>query len=160
MFGGPISLFELVTGVAVFWLVRRFFLGLPPDWEPVGTRKFPILLVVDGATSEERESHPVLLARIRSEVHSGEERRRRDHEAAGAPFMLWRFYCYFLSCNLTAFSAKFAASFLVVAPSPTTPRRPKLAAAARVRSIPAFPPRLFAVGRILDHRNLDQTTPW
>jgi hypothetical protein len=108
MFGGPISLFELVTGVAVFWLVRRFFLGLPPDWEPVGTRKFPILLVVDGATSEERESHPVLLARIRSEVHSGEERRRRDHEAAGAPFMLWRFYCYFLSCNLTAFSAKFA----------------------------------------------------
>ena len=34
------SLFGLLTGVAVFWLVLRFFLGLPPDWEPLGTRKF------------------------------------------------------------------------------------------------------------------------
>jgi len=34
----------LGIGVAVFWLVRRFFFGLPPDWDPVGTLKLPILL--------------------------------------------------------------------------------------------------------------------
>ena len=40
MLGGPMSVLGLETGVAVFWLVRRFFLGLPPDWEPLGTLKF------------------------------------------------------------------------------------------------------------------------
>jgi hypothetical protein len=40
--GGPMS--GLGIGVAVFWLVRRFFFGLPPDWDPVGTLKLPILL--------------------------------------------------------------------------------------------------------------------
>ena len=34
------SLLGLETGVAVFWLVLLFFLGLPPAWEPLGTLKF------------------------------------------------------------------------------------------------------------------------
>ena len=40
MLGGPMSVLGLETGVAVFWLVLRFFFGLPPDWEPLGTLKF------------------------------------------------------------------------------------------------------------------------
>ena len=42
--GGPISPGPgpplLFTGVAVFWLVLLFFLGLPPAWDPLGTLKF------------------------------------------------------------------------------------------------------------------------
>ena len=30
------------VGVAVFCEVLRFFFGLPPDWDPAGTRKLPI----------------------------------------------------------------------------------------------------------------------
>jgi len=47
IWGGPIPpgpgppLGSLVLLLAVFWLVRRFFLGLPPACEPAGTLKFP-----------------------------------------------------------------------------------------------------------------------
>merc|ERR1719367_2572978 len=42
--GGPISFGGLFTGVAVLVLVLLFFLGLPPDCDPAGTLKLPILL--------------------------------------------------------------------------------------------------------------------